>query len=540
MAVESPFEFMIQYLKREDIRIDYEEYKLQTETHPDYPSLLSFSDSLSFFNIDNLATRIPKDQYENLPKRFIALLDPKDKAPFLTLVEEKENGFEYLVGTGMKYVTTDSFLEIWSGIVLIAEQTEETIQSKTDKSNYSTAAIMLLLLITGLLTFTSTLLPITVTAFALLSILGVFLASEALKQEFGVKNTISSGVCQASPSTDCQAVINSQKAKFFGKIGLSDVSIIYFVAQFMALLVIGIDNYLTSFLQITFLSLVVAVPLTLYSFYYQYKIAKKWCPVCLGIAGVLYIETTILFVEFDQLALTFNWIGLTSVLLIYLLISSIWLHYKPYIKELFELRTANLENVRFRRNYSLFKNALMTSKKVDASIMSSKIQIGSNSSDIQISMVTNPFCKFCEAAHEAVHTIVKRNDINVGVNLRFNVNTGKTDEKSILLHQGLVEIYENEGPDIFMKAMSDWFETKDLNLWHAKYNTSKTPKPEILKLFEKEYNENAKNELMFTPAILINQQLYPNMYRPADLIGFVSELAEDEDLINSTTKLEVL
>ena len=537
--MENQFEFMKAYLKGEGIRIDFEEYIFQTETHPDYPSLLSFSESLSFFNIENIATRVPKDQLENLPERFIAVIEPKDKASFLTLVEQKTTGINYLDNGSLESIDKDSFLDVWSGIVLVAEQTENTIEAASKKSWLGNIVLPLLLAATFLLTFTNDQFPLMFSGFALFSILGIFLASEALKQEFGVKNTISSGVCNATPTTDCNAVINSEKTKLLGKVSLSDISIIYFVSQFLSLLILGLGTATASFLQITFLSLALAIPVTLFSFYYQYAIAKKWCPVCLGIAGTLYAQFAILLFHTDSFLQDFKVTGIISVVSIYILFLAIWLATKPFIKDFFKLKSDNMENIRFRRNYSLFKNALKVNRTVEAEIMTSQIQLGKTTAPLQISMVTNPYCKFCEGAHQAVHTILNRSDLEVGINLRFNVNPERTDEKTIRLHQGFIDVYNSGGSEAFMTAMDDWFQHKDVNKWLAKYQTSEKINPQALELFKKEYNENAKNELLFTPAIIVSRHLYPKMYRPAELAGFISELEEDNDFISESTTLEV-
>jgi hypothetical protein len=52
------YNFLFYYLEKEDIFIDKEEFILQIQLHPDYHSLLSIADTLSFFNIENGAIRI--------------------------------------------------------------------------------------------------------------------------------------------------------------------------------------------------------------------------------------------------------------------------------------------------------------------------------------------------------------------------------------------------------------------------------------------------------------------------------------------------
>ena len=66
------FPFLFQYLKKENIAIDSNEFLLQVESHADYPSLLAISDTLHFLNIENLATQLDFEHINHLPQNFIA------------------------------------------------------------------------------------------------------------------------------------------------------------------------------------------------------------------------------------------------------------------------------------------------------------------------------------------------------------------------------------------------------------------------------------------------------------------------------------
>lgn len=73
--IENNFKFLFQYLEKEEIKIDQSEFLFQLQSHPDYPSLLSISDTLSFFSIENGALNIAVSEISFLPNRFIALLN---------------------------------------------------------------------------------------------------------------------------------------------------------------------------------------------------------------------------------------------------------------------------------------------------------------------------------------------------------------------------------------------------------------------------------------------------------------------------------
>ena len=68
------FNYLFQYLEKEKIAIDKKEFEFQIQSHPDYPSLLSIADTLSFFNINNGVMRLDSSEIELLPELFIVFL----------------------------------------------------------------------------------------------------------------------------------------------------------------------------------------------------------------------------------------------------------------------------------------------------------------------------------------------------------------------------------------------------------------------------------------------------------------------------------
>lgn len=65
---------LFQYLEKEQITIDKNEFEFQIQSHPDYPTLLAISDTLTFFNTDNCAIRLGSSEIDLLQTRFIAFL----------------------------------------------------------------------------------------------------------------------------------------------------------------------------------------------------------------------------------------------------------------------------------------------------------------------------------------------------------------------------------------------------------------------------------------------------------------------------------
>ena len=59
------------FLKKNNIKINSNDLKFQLQSNIDYPSISSISDTLDFFEIENLVVKIPLDSIDELPKSFI-------------------------------------------------------------------------------------------------------------------------------------------------------------------------------------------------------------------------------------------------------------------------------------------------------------------------------------------------------------------------------------------------------------------------------------------------------------------------------------
>ena len=104
--------------------------------------------------------------------------------------------------------------------------------------------------------------------------------------ETAIGNAFCSG---GTEKKDCDAVLTSKGAELLKGYKLSDFSLLYFIIlSFLTFVQIQNPN-------ISFIISVIALPITIYSIYYQYFILKKWCLLCLTIVGVLWIQSFFIF-----------------------------------------------------------------------------------------------------------------------------------------------------------------------------------------------------------------------------------------------------
>ncbi len=126
------YNFLYKYLEKLEIFIDKNEFELQIQSHPDSPSLLAITDTLSFFNIENGVLQVDSSQIELLPDNFATILNEQNKDAQFYFVKTK--GKKYIYESSNTISISKAELESrWSGIVLLIEKSEIAEITKINK-----------------------------------------------------------------------------------------------------------------------------------------------------------------------------------------------------------------------------------------------------------------------------------------------------------------------------------------------------------------------------------------------------------------------
>ena len=516
-------EAVFSYLHSEKISINKEEFQFQVETHADYPSLLAFSDALHFFNIPNIAFNLSFDEIDNLPDSFIAFLGKEYQEPNLYHITKQRNHYSYQEEKKPVKVTKEELKTLWKSVVLLVEKLEEHTENK--KSNvFSTSffiAVLTILILSVVWFFSQSLILV---IFGGLISIGLFLSIEAIKTELGIESKISNGFCNIVSNADCGQVINSTKNQWIEKVKISDISIWFFASQLFAFFLFSVAGLHNQLLGYIFISLVLSVPMTLYSIYFQYKIEKKWCPICLSIIGIVYLE--LLFLFFIKYDFQLNAESLVLFFAIFSIVAGLVYLLKPVFVEKKEFKDKYIKQLRFVRNYEVFKNTL---QKSDTQFFEKEfIVLGNRESKKRISIVTSPFCGFCKDAHHLLDDIISRFGEGMAVSIRFNYDEN-SDTKTKDFFLRLTEIYVEKGSEHFMQSLKNWFENKNLDTWFFQFGTSENT-TEIESKLKEIAVENSEKELNFTPNIFLNQYNFPKQYDKEHLEYFIADWIEDEEI----------
>lgn len=500
------FDKLINYLK-----LDKQEFIFQFNSHPNYPSALAFSDTLNFLGVKNDAYQLDKEYWDELPEEFIAIVDNA-----FSLV--KKTGTNYSVySEKAKTVDKEELYKNSTDFVLLFEKTESTENKTAFNFKPILFAVFAVILIYSFI-YQGPLEAI----FNLLSLAGVYISLELFNQKFGNTSTVIGSICGAAPATQtansCDRIIKQDKTSIFG-LKFSDFSLIYFTG----LAVLGLFLPATAYIVkgFTFVS-ILAIG---YSLYIQAFVEKTFCRVCLLIISILVGQLVISAFFFQNL--TFGVGALLLMVILWAMIFSAVMYFNTLLEQKEELQKNNAKNLRFKRNYELFKSQLLEKDKIEFQDTET-FSVGKKEARLRISIISNPYCGFCKDGHKLAESLLKKYPEDVSLQMRFNYTPERSNEKYDALISDLTYIYNNKPEKEFLHAVEEWFETRD----ESKINTLSggVPTSENLNPLTQMTVENNNAGLNFTPILVINGYQFPEKYDREDIVFFVDELIEDDEI----------
>ncbi len=491
--------------------VNRELLNLQLLSHPEYPSLKSITDTLDYFEIENLAATVPKEALDQMPACFLALMKG-EQGDEVVLVEKKRNAIQVTnSGENKEKLTEAVFSERWTGTIVAVEEQEKAsgIQSFQQALPYFIVAAVASANV--ILNFN-----ISYLLYTALTLVGLYISILIIREDLGIKSKAVAKVCGAiSKTSTCGEVINTKGNKIFGIISLSDASFVFFAGLFLILSSIG-------FHQATLLGMSLAgIPVVLYALYRQGVVLKKWCALCLLIAGILVLQTALLLATFNFFW-SLNTLYVVKLVSIFALVYIAWMYCKSYWESHEKLATTETDFLKFKRNPELFKTLLQEQNVLNPNVIDQQFRVvfGNPAGVIKLQGVTNPLCGFCTAAFEAYDKLMTTYGNDIQLEFIFNVPPN-AENKSTQIASQLIDLYTKD-PAKSYAALKDWFANRNVDSWQAKYGISEnTMALETLEIHRKWCSINDVN---YTPASILNNQFFPKSYEIKDLPLFIQDI----------------
>ena len=518
------------------------------EHHPHYPSLYSISDSLQKWKVENLALRVDPDSLEKIPTPFIA--HSKAGGGNFILVNSVNGVVEYTDGKGafgkpgIKQKSREEFKKDWDNIVLIAEKNEVSGEKeyRLNKRKELIEGLRIPFIIAGCLLLTvlyaAAVHNFFTASLAFLKFSGCIVAGLLLWFEVDKSNPVLQQICAAGGKTNCTAVLSSKQSKLFNIISWSEVGFFYFAGGFIYLLVSVTlslpKGQLPTLALLSWLNLF-ALPYTVFSVFYQWRIAKQWCPLCLTVQAILVLEFVVCYFGLRQaqtdtfipyvfipnvfipnVTLSLPKSELIPLSVSFLLPVFFWVATKKVYLNAQEGKRYQKELSKLKYNKEIFNTLLSKQKQITASAEGLGIVLGNPDATNTIIKVCNPYCGPCAKAHSVIDAILENNDdVKVQIIFMATNNENDTRAKPVKL---LMALYEKNDEQLIKSALDDWYGDgkKDYDEFAKKYllNGELQMQGSKLEAMAKWCSENG---IAFTPTFFINGHQLPESYKIEDV-----------------------
>lgn len=510
------------YLEKENIAIDVEEFYFQYKSHPDYPSLLSVSDTFSFFGVNNIVAKVKKSNIDDLGENFIAVLvDDVLKRPKLNFIQKKTDVYILNDGKNQSKIDLTRLEEKWDNIVFKINENSD-LESSYSSSKFLILPSLILITLPIFLFYFKT--NFFTNILIVLFFLGFLFSLLTLKDLFGNKVEIINKFCNITKSSNCETILNSKKNKIFEILNLSDLSIVFFFYQIVFLTISIISNDVLPFFGLQKILVFSSIPLLLFSIYYQKFVENRWCPLCLSITLVILLEMIVL------LKFSIDFINIKAILLSVMILSisfSSWKLLKGFLINQKELKDFQIKANRFIRNYTLFKNTILKNKNFQ--LPETPLILGNNNSKLVISIITNPFCGFCKKTHELVDKLISLFPEDIKIEILIKVDIEAEDNFNKNFYHNFMNNFFVKDQSTFLNSINYWYSNKNINSWLEKFESKDIDVKKFESIYNLFNNWCIENDINYTPAIFINGFEYPDLFDRENLMYYINELIEDPD-----------
>ncbi len=486
-------------------------------THPDYPAMTSVTDFLDTGNMKYQAVEADASYIHEF------------NYPLIAHIRQPGHEYMHIIPNAAEWDNQKEITQHWTGITIFPEKNsswqneQNSIYQKNDfKNKVFATAITLAGLCIFIILSAKQLNPLVIT-FGLLSLIGLIISIVLLATELGYQSQIVKQVCGAVSNGGCEKVLKSKYAKGFFGITPADLSVLYFATQFILYLLSAyFINLFNGLLLIAFGGTAIAV----WSIYTQAVKLKQWCALCLGIAAILILQTTLAIVLPNYQLLIQNSITPVAAFLISIvLLSFILLPVKQLIKTNNTNQQKLAELKKWKTDASLFATLWQQEQQVDTTIWQNDLVIGNPNAPIIITVACNPYCGPCAQAHTALDNLLKHFDGKVKIQIRLLCNAeNETDKRTIAVKAILQNAEILNSTAELQQMLTDWFEWMDFEKWNAKWHQNNNIDVNNRLNLHGRWVDDSK--IQFTPTFFINGKKMPGRYNLKDLVKMLPQLGE--------------
>lgn len=488
------------------------------QEHPYHDSLLGISLLLKEYGVPNQGLRLDnKNDICRISPPFVAQVS--GNLVVVTRVTPKQVTY---VSFGESFtVLLERFLSMWSGIALLPFPDEDSGEPDYQKHRAQQSAgklkkrliwIFVVLLVALLFGGIHDERPWLRGVLLLLNGCGLAATVMLEMQVLNIENRLSERLCSMFHKSSCNQVLETPGARILWGITWTEAGYAFFMVNGLVILL------LPSLIPVLSAVSVCALPYTFWSVWYQKFKAGSWCPLCLSVQLLFWLQFLVFLFSGTYRTLAFNryfGVGLIGLGLGYLLtvlvLNRVFAIYRK--SRLCTMWKYAFRNITLR--HEVF-HALLSEQKVydtDSSLRSS-ILLGDPSSPHRITVFSNPYCNPCAGMHARLGNLIRN-----GWCVRYQLTSFGPEYEEAGIR--LISVWLHYGAEKAEQAFDEWYAGgKSLGIgFFQKYPVGDLTAAKAE--YERHRAWQQHTRLSSTPTILLEGRILPPEYKVEDLLQLV-------------------
>lgn len=482
--------------------------------HPHKYNLYGLSRMLSDYGIENVGIKVKNKEkdLEDLQLPFIAHVSDDFR-----IVTKVDPDYVETIWRGKPLKTpAKEFLYIWSGIVLMLESDQSSIEPDYRKNRQKELFDTIQKAFLVMLLFLCLLFPIVSgelykdlwKSFSLLfNLTGVGVCFLLVQKQLYMRSEYADKICSLFSQRDCNNMLESDAAKFMGVIGWSEAGLGYFISNALILL------FFPSLLSYYVILNICALPYSFWSVWYQKVRVQQWCPLCL-IVQFLFWTVFLANLLAHQIKMPEpSLVDLLSFCCVYFIPFLLLNIVSPQMSEHRKIEQINQELSSIKVDEDVFA-ALLKKQPYYNTGINSDIVFGNPEGNVSLTILTNPHCMPCAKMHERVKAVLAKNN-----HLKMQYVFSSFREDMDISNKFMIAAYL-KGKEQAEQIYDEWFKKgkTEAQAFFHKYGFDPDAIDESV---EREFLAHEKwkeiTKLRETPTVIVDGYKLPEIYKIEDL-----------------------
>lgn len=482
------------------------------EEHPHKNNMYGLKKMLDVYGVNTLGVYVEKKKLSEL--NFPCILHTH--GDFVIGLSCDANTIKFLQHGKETTLTHDVFSKTWTGNALVVQETTNATEPDYKEHQrdelisfvkaYSIPVMLVLAVIIGLVSNLGSI-NVFEAMRILLSCSGIFVCAMLMEKQLYGESRYGDRVCSLFHHADCSSVLDGPMAKVFG-ISWSEIGLGYFAANILLLVLIPSSSEFVTVINW------IAMLYGIWSIYYQWRVAKSWCMLCVIVQTIIWAMGIIAAMPYFTTPFMFSLIcSLQSCIVFTISIVAVHKYASACTTEK-ECVHAVQRYRALKANGDVAKALIEKSEYHETTLSDSSIIFGNPNAKIRLTILSNPHCNPCARMHKRVERLLSMKEKEICVQYIFSSFNETLEDSS----RYLIYCYISNHIDEALRKLASWY-AKDKFYYERilKNNVEHLHTEEIENEMEKHRNWRNRTSITATPTILVNGHILPKEYVLEDL-----------------------